>query len=68
MFASANRTFFRRDHILGHNSSFGKLKKIKRNHFKHIFDKDAVRLGMNYTEKKKTTKNECKEDKQHISK
>ena len=37
---------------MGHNSSFGKLKKIKRNHFKHIFDKDAVRLGMNYTEKK----------------
>ena len=28
-FSSAHRTFFRRDHILGHKSSYGKFKNIE---------------------------------------
>ena len=37
-FSSAHGTFSRIDHILGHKSSLGKLKKKKkRNHLKHLF-------------------------------
>ena len=35
-FSSAHRTFSRIDHILGHKSSLGKLKKYW-NHSKHLF-------------------------------
>ena len=36
LFSSAHGTFSRIDHILGHKSSLGKLKK-NLNHFKHLF-------------------------------
>ena len=50
-FSSAHRTFSRIDHILGHKSSFGKLKKTEI--IASIFsDHNAVRLDMNYREKK----------------
>ena len=35
-FSSAHGTFSKIDHILGHKSSLGKLKK-NRNHSKHLF-------------------------------
>ena len=50
-FSSAQGTFFRIDHILGHKSSLGKFKKIEM--FPSIFsDHSAVRLDVNYREKK----------------
>ena len=53
-FSSAHGTFSRIDHILGHKSSLGKLKKIEIN--PAIFsDHNAVRLDLNY--RKKTIKN-----------
>ena len=53
-FSSAHGTFSRIDHILGHKSSLGKLKKIEiiQNNFS---DHNAVRLDINY--KSKTIKN-----------
>ena len=52
-FLSAHRTFSRLDHILGHKSSLGKLKKIEV--IPSIFsDHNAVRLDVNY--RRKTTK------------
>ena len=53
-FSSAHGTFSRIDHILGHKSSLGKLKKIEisQNNFS---DHNAVRLDINY--KRKTIKN-----------
>ena len=54
-FSSAHRTFSRIDHILGHKSSLGKFKKIQI--IPVIFsDHNAVRLHVNYREKK-TIKN-----------
>ena len=54
-FSSANRTFSRIDHILGHKSSLGKFKNIEI--ISSIFsDHNAVRLAVNYR-KKKTIKN-----------
>ena len=49
-FSSAHGTFFRIDHILGHKSSLGKVKKIE------IIsgicsDHNAVRLDVNYRKK-----------------
>ena len=53
-FSSAHRTFSRIDHILGHKSSLGKVKKteIKSSIFSNH---NAMRLEINYT--KKTVKN-----------
>ena len=53
-FSSAHGTFSRIDHILGHKSSLGKLKKIEI--VSSIFsDHNAMRLDINY--RKKTIKN-----------
>ena len=53
-FSSAHRTFYRKDHILGHKSSLGKFKKIEI--IPSIFsDHNAVRLDLNY--KRKIVKN-----------
>ena len=53
-FSSAHGIFSKRDHILGHKSSLGKLKKIEI--IPNIFsDHNAVRLDLNY--RKKTIKN-----------
>ena len=53
-FSSAHGTFSRIDHILGHKSSLGKLKKIEI--IPSIFsDHNAVRLDLNY--RRKTIKN-----------
>ena len=50
-FSRAHRTFSRIDHILGHKSSLGKLKK-KNEIISSIFsDHNAVRLDANYREK-----------------
>ena len=47
-FSSAHRNFTRIDHILGHKSSLGKLKK-KTEIISSIFsDHNAVRLDVNY--------------------
>ena len=54
-FSSVHGTFSRIDHILGHKSSFGKLKK-KKEIIPSIFsDHNAVRLDLNY--RSKTIKN-----------
>ena len=55
-FSSAQRTFSRRDHILGHKSSLGKFKKIEI--MPSIFSNhNAMRLEINYRGKKvKNTK------------
>ena len=51
-FSSAHKTFSRTDHILGHNSNLGKLKKIEI--IPSIFsDHNEARLDVNYREKKK---------------
>ena len=53
-FSSAQRTFSRIDHILGHKSSLGKFKKFEI--IPCIFsDHNAVRLDVNY--RRKTIKN-----------
>ena len=53
-FSSAQGTFSRIDHILGHKSSLGKFKKIEI--IPSIFsDHNAVRLDLNY--RRKTIKN-----------
>ena len=58
-FSSADRTFSRIDHVLGHKSSLGKLKKTNKKPpeiISNIFsDHNAVRLDLNY--RRKTTKN-----------
>ena len=52
-FSSAHGTSSRIDHILGHKSSLGKLKK-KNEIIPGIFsDHSAVRLDLNYRKKKK---------------
>ena len=53
-FSSAHENFSRIDHILGHKSSLGKLKKIEI--IPSIFsDHNAIRLDVNY--RRKTIKN-----------
>ena len=53
-FSSAQGTFSRIDHILGHESNLGKFKKIEI--VSSIFsDHNAMRLGISY--RKKTVKN-----------
>ena len=55
-FSSAHGTFSRTDHILGHKSSLGKLKKKKNEITPSIFSEhSAVRLDLNY--RRKTIKN-----------
>ena len=50
-FSSAHGTFSRTDHSLGHESSLGKLKKIKI--ISSMFsDHNEVRLDVNYKKKK----------------
>ena len=50
-FSSAYGTFSRLDHILGHKSNLGKLKKIEI--ISSMFsDHNAVRLDVNYREEK----------------
>ena len=54
-FSSAQRTFSRIDHTLGHKSSLGKFKKVEI--ISSIFsDHNAMRLEINYWEK--TIKNQ----------
>ena len=54
-FSSAHGTFCRIDHILGHKSSLGKLKKIE---IISIFsDHNAMRLDINYKRKSVKIKN-----------
>ena len=66
VFSSAHETFSRINHILGHKSNLGKLKKIEivssisSNH-------NAMRLDINYI-KKNFKKHKHMEIKQHISK
>ena len=51
-FSSAQRTFSRLDHILGHKSNLGKFKKIEI--ISSVFsDHNVVRLDVNYRGKKK---------------
>ena len=52
-FSSAHGIFSRIDHILGHKSNLSKFKKIEI--ISSIFsDHKAIRLDINYKEKKKT--------------
>ena len=55
-FSSVHGTFSRIDHILGHKSSLGKLKKEKQTEIIPVIfsDPNAVRLDLN--SRKKTTK------------
>ena len=55
-FSSVHGTFSRIDHILGHKSSLGKLKKNKQTEIIPVIfsDPNAVRLDLN--SRKKTTK------------
>ena len=54
--STAHRTFSRIDHILGHRSSLGKLKKKKTEIISSIFSNDnAMRLEINYREKNTNT-------------
>ena len=54
-FSSAHGTFSRIDHILGHKSNLSKFKKFKI--ISNIFsDHNAMRLDINYKEKKKNCK------------
>ena len=63
-FSGAHRTFSRIDHILGHKSSLGKLKKIEI--IPSIFsDHNEVRLGLNY--RRKTLKIQHMEAKAHAA-
>ena len=50
-FSSAHGTFSRIDHILGHKSSLAKFKKIEITS-SSFFDHNAMRLEINYREKK----------------
>ena len=55
-FSSAHATFSRIDHILGHKSSIGKLKKKKIKIISSISsDHNAVRLDINYRGKETIT-------------
>ena len=53
-FSSAHRTFSRIDHILGHKSSLGKVKKKKRKEIisSMFCDHNVIKLDVNYREKK----------------
>ena len=55
-FSSAHGTFSRKDHILGHKSSLGKLKK-NWNHFKNLFWSQCGKISCQQLGKKKNYKN-----------
>ena len=66
-FSSANGTFSRVDHILGHKSNLCKFKKIEI--MSVIFSNhNTMRLDMNYKKKKNCKKHKYMEIKQYISK
>ena len=65
-FFYAHGTFSRIDHILGHKSSLSKLKKIEII-LSFFSDHNAMRLEMNYREKKPKT-HKYMEAKQYITK
>ena len=66
-FSSAHGTFSRRDNILGHKSNLSKFKKIEI--VSSIFSNhNAIRLDINYREKKKCKNHRHMEIKQYISK
>ena len=65
-FSSAHGTLSRIDHILGHKSSLSKFKKIEI--ISSIFsDRNAMRLEINYKEKKRKTHKHM-EAKQYVTK
>ena len=53
---SAQGTFIRTDHILGHKSSLSKFEKTEI--ISSIFSDHTMRLEINYKKKKKTVKNQ----------
>ena len=55
-FLSAHKTFSRVDHILGHKSSLGKLKKKIEIISSILSDHNVVRLDVSYRKKKKLLK------------
>ena len=66
LFSSAQGTFSRVDHILGHKSSLGKFKKTEI--ISSIFsDHNAMRLEINYREKN-VKKHKHMEAKQYVTK
>ena len=50
-FSSAHRTFSRIDHILGHKSNLGKLKKKNWNHSKNLFWPQCSKIRSQLQEK-----------------
>ena len=67
IFSSAHGTFSRMDHVLGHKSTLSKFKKIEI--VSSIFSNhNAIRLDINYREKKKCKNHRHMEIKQYISK
>ena len=54
-FSSAQETFSRRDHIMGHKSSLGKFKKVELVSSNIFFNHNVMRLDINY--RKKSVKN-----------
>ena len=66
-FSSANGTFSRIDHILGHKSNLSKFKKLEI--VSSLFsDHNTMRLDINYKKKKNCKKHTHTEIKQRISK
>ena len=66
-FSSAHGTFSRIDHILGHKSNLSRFKKTEI--ISRFFsDHKAMRLDINYKEKKTCKKHKHMEIKHHISK
>ena len=64
--STAHRTFSRIDYIMGHKSNLSKFQKIEIT--SSIFsDHNAMRLDINYKEKKNYKKHKHMEIKQHIS-
>ena len=53
--SSAHETLSRIDHIVGHKSSLGKLKKKNQITSSTFFDHSAIRLDINYRENIKNT-------------
>ena len=65
-FSRVHETFFRIDHILGHEPSLGEFKKIEI--ISSIFSEDkAIRLAINYR-KKNREKHKHMEAKQYVTK
>ena len=66
-FSSAHGTFSRTDHILSHKSNLSKFKKTEI--ISSVFsDHNAMRLDINYKEKKNCKKHKHMEIKLHVSK